>query len=146
MADQIANVTLYVSGHHVSGFRALGPCFILILALVMASISRNIYEKWISISDADLSIGHIEDLKQARDDLWVAAACVDRILDSVTLQRALLEAGLSRTAGAIERSKDAAALAHRTSEEERNNALVGHFWPPRPMHNFVVFVQSSFKG
>lgn len=127
MADQIADVTLYVSGHHVSGFRALGPCFILILALVMASISRNIYEKWISISDADLSIGHIEDLKQARDDLWVAAACVDRILDSVTLQRALLEAGLSRTAGAIERSKDAAALAHRTSEEERNNALVGHF-------------------
>jgi len=78
------------------------------------------------MSDADLTIDHIEDLKQARDDLWIAAACVDRILDSVILQRALLEAGLSRTAAAVERSKDVVA-GHEIISEESYDALVGHF-------------------
>jgi len=80
------------------------------------------------MSDADLTIDHIEDLEQARDDLWIAAACVDRILDSITLQRALLEAGLSRTAAAVERSKDVVAdSTHEIISEESYDALVGHF-------------------
>ena len=80
------------------------------------------------MSDADLTISDIEDLKQAHGDIWIAAACADRILDSVTLQRALLEAGLLRTAAAVERSKDVVAgSAHEIISEESHDALVGHF-------------------
>ncbi|KAF7985302.1 hypothetical protein HWV62_6471 [Athelia sp. TMB] len=41
------------------------------------------------------------------DDLWVASACADRLLDDVEVQRSLLDLGLQRTEGAVERGKRA---------------------------------------
>ncbi|KAJ3564975.1 hypothetical protein NP233_g7936 [Leucocoprinus birnbaumii] len=98
----------------------------------MASVSVNPYEQWTSIPDVDLTVDRIEAiLSQARDDLWVAAACVDRLLDDITIQRMLLQAGLSRTASAIGRIKDAVEFAQGTSSEESseasNSPVVGHF-------------------
>ena len=42
-----------------------------------------------------------------QDDLWVAAACADRVLDDVNVQRSLIDHGLERTAFVIRRVQDA---------------------------------------
>ena len=61
----------------------------------MASGSQDLCEKWSSIADHDLTAEHVQStLKSIKDDLWVVAACVDRILDDVTTQRDLLDLGL----------------------------------------------------
>lgn len=98
----------------------------------MTSVQANPYQQWTSTADADLTVDNVQALLgQAQDDLWVAAACIDRILDDVSVQRALLQTGLARTDPAVERSKDAVAFASGNTSEESsgavNNSLVGHF-------------------
>src|SRR6266550_1431117 len=69
----------------------------------MASTSTN---AWPSIPDNELTAEAIhEHLEPIQDDLWVAAACVDRISNIVGVQRTLLEVGLARTNHAVERCK-----------------------------------------
>lgn len=69
----------------------------------MASTSTN---AWPSIPDNELTVEAIhEHLEPIQDDLWVAAACVDRFSNNVGVQRTLLEVGLARTNHAVERCK-----------------------------------------
>ncbi|KAI0931911.1 hypothetical protein AcW2_000682 [Taiwanofungus camphoratus] len=64
--------------------------------------------QWTRLADDELTTEQIERLlKPVHDDLWVAAACVDRLLDDETLQRPLLDLGIERTQGALQRSKGA---------------------------------------
>lgn len=98
----------------------------------MPSLSLNPYEQWVSISDAELTVDTVQNiLGQAQDDLWVAAACVDRLLDNVPVQQALLQTGLSRTNSAVERSKDVVAFTPGNSSVEisevASSPLVTHF-------------------
>ncbi|KAL4069717.1 secretory pathway protein Sec39-domain-containing protein [Scleroderma yunnanense] len=61
---------------------------------------------WLKLEDHELTVDLVRDLLAAVDnDLWVAAACADRLVDDVGLQRALLELGISRTASAVDRSR-----------------------------------------
>ncbi|KAF7306802.1 Sec39 domain-containing protein [Mycena indigotica] len=63
---------------------------------------------WTELGDEDLTAEAIHDaLDPVKDDLWVAAACVDRLSNDTTVQRVLLEMGLERTNMAKNRSQAA---------------------------------------
>lgn len=75
-------------------------------------MASNPYTYWTTLTDDDLTVDVVEKLLSSiEDDLWVAAACVDRVLDDVKVQQSLLQVGIARTANAVERSKDAVAFA-----------------------------------
>ncbi|KAJ7125711.1 secretory pathway protein Sec39-domain-containing protein [Mycena crocata] len=84
---------------------------------------------WTALSDDELTVESVQkSLGPIKDDLWVAAACVDRIVDDAAVQRVLLDIGLERSTAALRRSQAAAAAAD--DEEElitRRDALVSHF-------------------
>ena len=64
------------------------------------------YARWNSISDDELTTNDIQEcLTNAPDDLWVVAACADRLVNDPALQQALLDLGVRRTEGALERSR-----------------------------------------
>ena len=66
--------------------------------------------QWTALSDDEITLGNVETLlKPISDDLWVSAACVDRILDDATVQKALLDLGLQRTSAATQRARITAA-------------------------------------
>jgi neuroblastoma-amplified sequence len=76
----------------------------------MASPSQT-YTQWTTLQDSELTIENVrESLETIQDDLWVAAACVDRLVDDVEVQRTLLELGLERTRSAIATAKEALAF------------------------------------
>lgn len=86
--------------------------------------------QWTALSDCELSLDSVETLlKPIRDELWVAAACVDRILDDAAVQRALVDLGVERTSATVQRARSAAAHAGRLSteddDEEQDGARVG---------------------
>ncbi|KAH7344673.1 secretory pathway protein Sec39-domain-containing protein [Rhizoctonia solani] len=61
------------------------------------------YQRWVDLSNEDITSDVIRDILFPLDDeLWVAAACADRILSTVEAQTALLELGLLRTSQAGE--------------------------------------------
>ncbi|KAF7784612.1 hypothetical protein Agabi119p4_777 [Agaricus bisporus var. burnettii] len=98
----------------------------------MTSSTSNPSEQWVSISDTDLTVDDVQNiLGNVKDDLWVAAACVDRLCDSIPVQQALLQTGLSRTCSAIQRCKDALAMAPGTSSDEprevSRSPIIAHF-------------------
>ncbi|KAJ1311120.1 hypothetical protein OPQ81_009621 [Rhizoctonia solani] len=62
------------------------------------------YQRWVDLSNEDITPDVIRDtLFPLDDELWVAAACADRILSDVEAQTALLELGLLRTSQASEK-------------------------------------------
>ncbi|KAA1468260.1 Sec39-domain-containing protein [Dentipellis sp. KUC8613] len=64
----------------------------------MAPDPQDLCEKWTKLADEDITQEHIQNtLLLIKDDLWVVAASVDRLLDDASLQRTLLDAGLERT-------------------------------------------------
>lgn len=70
--------------------------------------TSDLYTLWNNIPDSQLDEENIQKfLIPILDDLWVAAACADRLVDNVSTQRALLDLGVQRTQSAFERSKDA---------------------------------------
>jgi hypothetical protein len=76
----------------------------------MASPSQT-YTRWTSLQDSELTVENVrESLETIQDDLWVAAACVDRLVDDIEVQRTLLELGLERTQSAIAKGKEALAF------------------------------------
>ncbi|KAJ7492745.1 hypothetical protein FB451DRAFT_1336587 [Mycena latifolia] len=91
---------------------------------------------WTTLSDNDLTVQNVhESLDSITDDLWVAAACVDRVVDAAPVQRVLLEIALERTTAALQRSQAAAApdgeaddsTEAMTEASLRRDALVSHF-------------------
>ena len=75
--------------------------------------------RWTALADDEVSATTIEQLlKPINDDLWVSAACVDRILEDATVQRALLDLGVERTSAAVQRAREAAGRVEVDEEEE----------------------------
>ncbi|RPD64880.1 Sec39-domain-containing protein [Lentinus tigrinus ALCF2SS1-6] len=100
--------------------------------------------QWTALSDEEISLDNVETLlNPISDDLWVSAACVDRILDDATVQKALLDLGAERTSAAAQRARITAARvvspvsgdgegeedqeAGATSEQTRHASLVSYF-------------------
>jgi len=77
--------------------------------------TSQLYILWLKIEDHELTVDLVRNVLAAVDnDLWVAAACADRLVDDVVAQRALLELGISRTSSAVDRAK-ASLLQHPES-------------------------------
>ncbi|KAG9091692.1 hypothetical protein FRC06_000456, partial [Ceratobasidium sp. 370] len=81
------------------------------------------YQRWIDLTDDELTPELIrEKLLSLEDDVWVAAACADRILKDVRAQSALLELGLVRTGQAGEKVQHALEELDNKSDEERDKS------------------------
>ncbi|THV07652.1 Sec39-domain-containing protein [Dendrothele bispora CBS 962.96] len=66
--------------------------------------SSNFYTRWVELTDDELTVDNVQDiLGQISDDSWVAAACYDRLVDNVDIQRTLLQVGIKRTQSVFER-------------------------------------------
>ncbi|KAI0034271.1 secretory pathway protein Sec39-domain-containing protein [Vararia minispora EC-137] len=64
----------------------------------MASDSVDLCARWAQTLDQDLTLGDIKKtLAPVEDDLWVVAACHDRLLNNVDVHRGLLDEGLKRS-------------------------------------------------
>ena len=103
--------------------------------------------QWASLPDTDISLENVEHLlKPVQDDLWVSAACVDRILDDPTVQQALLDLGIERTAGAVGRAQSAArGSAFQEDDAEEEIQAVGGNGPLRERAQHASLV-SYFSG
>ena len=63
-------------------------------------------ELWTNLPDEGLRADTVQKyLRPIPDDLWVTAACVDKVVDDVPTQRCLLQLGIERTEPAIQRAK-----------------------------------------
>ncbi|KAJ7038332.1 secretory pathway protein Sec39-domain-containing protein [Mycena alexandri] len=91
---------------------------------------------WTGLTDSELTAENVhKSLDSIKDDLWVAAACADRILDDAAVQRVLLDIGLERTTAALRRSQAVAVAAEDEADSpsvapessSRRDALVAHF-------------------
>jgi len=90
----------------------------------MASTSENPHwhTRWTGLSDDELTVDNVQQfLNPVRDDLWVAAACIDRLVNDVAVQRTLLQIGIERTLGAIERGKDVSTFPSSPKVTDENN-------------------------
>ncbi|KZP10526.1 Sec39-domain-containing protein [Athelia psychrophila] len=91
-------------------------------------MASDAYTRWTDLPDNELSTNDIQDtLAGIQDDLWVTSACVDRLLDDAEVQRTLLELGIQRTAGAVERGQR--ALIPPDSPEEQGKEEVQEHEP-----------------
>ncbi|KAI6136499.1 secretory pathway protein Sec39-domain-containing protein [Pisolithus sp. B1] len=64
------------------------------------------HDRWQNVGDDELTVHLVRDILNAiDDDLWVAAACTDRLVNDIDVQRELLECGLSRTSPAVGRAR-----------------------------------------
>ncbi|KAJ6621604.1 secretory pathway protein Sec39-domain-containing protein [Mycena sp. CBHHK59/15] len=76
---------------------------------------------WTGLSDSELTVDNVRQLLDGiKDDLWVAAACADRIVDDVAVQRVLFDIGIERTATALLRSQTAATA----DEDSQSSTLI----------------------
>ncbi|KAG8825961.1 hypothetical protein FRC17_008441 [Serendipita sp. 399] len=74
-------------------------------------------QRWQETKDADLSTEFIaEVLADISDDLWVTAACAERIVDSPEISQVLVKTGLSRSSRLIDSVKRSIA-SHETGAE-----------------------------
>jgi hypothetical protein len=85
------------------------------------------YAHWVNLSDDAVTPDIIRNtLFPLEDELWVAAACADRILSKVDAQTALLELGLLRTTKASEKIQAALEqLTNSDDEAEQEEQLDG---------------------
>ena len=78
-------------------------------------------ERWIGLSDNDVTAGLVDEILSAiSDDLWVAAACVDRVVNDIVAQRRLIQMGISRTETATEEARklvEAKAVPEETDDD-----------------------------
>ena len=77
------------------------------------------YTYWTTLANDQLTVETVEKaLNVTQDDLFVVAACADRLVDDVQVQQTLLSLGIQRTQRAADRSR--AASSHK-------EALLAHF-------------------
>ncbi|KIY50591.1 Sec39-domain-containing protein [Fistulina hepatica ATCC 64428] len=91
----------------------------------MASSSKNPATKWLDLNDSQISIQTIHELLDAvHDDLWVSAACLDRLVDDTVILQALLQTGIARTERPISRAQSA---LHDNKDTSSSDALAFYF-------------------
>lgn len=74
--------------------------------------------QWIALADNEVTLDYVERLLEPiHDDLWVSAACLDRLLEDVTVQKALLDLGVERTSSSLSRARNAVACLDSDEEE-----------------------------
>ncbi|EKM61214.1 uncharacterized protein PHACADRAFT_134571 [Phanerochaete carnosa HHB-10118-sp] len=102
------------------------------------SSEKDLCKLWMGLSDDQITPELIRQcLDPITDDLWVTAACAERLLEDPVVQRSLLETGLQRTEPALHRSRAIFEGDEEEEEEERSrldteeqrrrNALASHF-------------------
>ncbi|KAL1951057.1 hypothetical protein VTO73DRAFT_206 [Trametes versicolor] len=93
------------------------------MSTATTSAPPNLSAQWTALPDDDVSLDNVKQLLEPiRDDLWVSAACADRILDDATVQRSLLDLGLDRTDAAASRARSAAVHPTRGSLESADGS------------------------
>ena len=89
------------------------------MSTATTSSAPDLPAQWAAITDDEISLESVESLlKPIRDDLWVSAACVDRVLNDANVQRALLDLGIERTSAAAQRALNAAEHTGDASSED----------------------------
>ncbi|KAH8102506.1 Sec39-domain-containing protein [Cristinia sonorae] len=124
-----------------------------------STTTQELHTQWASISDEQLTLHDLEaTLTPIANDLWVAAACVDRLLEDVVLERSLLELGLKRTEAALERSKKVyesslSGLGEQQeelpgssswSEERRRSAALATYYREEPTDAQLCHLRTIF--
>lgn len=85
---------------------------------------ENLCSQWATLADEDLTTSKLDKiLKPIPDDLWVATACADRILEDATVQRSVLDLGIERTAPAVKRAQEA---FNGPAQEDGDNSVPTH--------------------
>ncbi|KZT75156.1 hypothetical protein DAEQUDRAFT_761106 [Daedalea quercina L-15889] len=80
---------------------------------------EDLCSQWTALDDKDLTVAKVEELlRPIPDDLWVATACADCILDDATIQRSVLDLGIERTTSAVKRAHEAYSRRSPPYEEE----------------------------
>lgn len=104
--------------------------------------TNDVSIRWAGIPDESLTTSDIESvLSPCTDDLWVAAACTDRLVDSLDVQRALLDLGIARTAPALARAQAAVLRpANEESEVGEKEKLEGYL-RDKPADARVVWIR-----
>ncbi|KAG8978571.1 hypothetical protein FRB90_008383, partial [Tulasnella sp. 427] len=96
----------------------------------MSAITPTPAERWIDLTDDEIAPEVIEEiLPSINDSVWVAAACVDRLLDDVEAQRCLIRTGLSRTEEASKEANKALDLARSLGDEQEPGDAEGDYDP-----------------
>ena len=81
------------------------------------TLAESSYARWETLEDEQVTLNDINHiLAPANDDLWVAAACVDRFVSDDQVQRSLIELGIKRTNAAVERCKEVLLLPPTSSD------------------------------
>ena len=81
------------------------------------AFAESSYTRWETLTDEQVTLNDIQHiLVPANDDLWVAAACVDRLVSDEEVQRSLIELGIKRTNAAVERCKEVLLLPSGSSD------------------------------
>jgi hypothetical protein len=76
--------------------------------------TESLYTRWETLKDEEVTVSDVQDnLAPANDDLWVAAACIDRFVSDEVVQRSLIELGINRTNAAVHRCKEVLLLPSR---------------------------------
>ncbi|TBU46087.1 secretory pathway protein Sec39-domain-containing protein [Dichomitus squalens] len=111
--------TAIIVFHQASGTRLSARVFHLSsMSTATTSSAPDLPSQWSTLVDDEVSIANVEQLlKPINDDLWVSAACVDRILEDATVQRTLLDLGIERTSQAAQRARDAAGRVGSDDDE-----------------------------
>ncbi|VDB99759.1 unnamed protein product [Peniophora sp. CBMAI 1063] len=87
--------------------------------MASSSSSDDLCARWTDLADDVLSVEDIRaTLAPIEDDLWVAAACQDRLLDDADAQRSLLDEGIKRSESAAERIRNLCAETDSAVVEE----------------------------
>ncbi|KAF9527828.1 secretory pathway protein Sec39-domain-containing protein [Crepidotus variabilis] len=90
-------------------------------------------EQWIQLEDDLITTEDVQNLLgQVSDDYWIAAACVDRVVNNTAVQNSLLRLGIARTEKVVDRCKDIIALcsSSQTNDQEEispGGPLLSHF-------------------
>ena len=97
--------------------RSVSHHFHLLRTSTMASSASDLCTQWLELDDHDITSETVNKcLLPITDDLWVTAACVDRLVEDVEAEQSLIDLGLKRTEQAVKRAK--LFLTHALVPEE----------------------------
>ncbi|KAG9314258.1 secretory pathway protein Sec39-domain-containing protein [Chiua virens] len=90
--------------------------------------------RWQNIQNQDITPADVRDILFAvDDDLWVVAACVDRLVDDPDTQRSLLELGIIRSKSAILRAQAAPHIPTPDADSiHRHNEALSLYFDDAP--------------